>query len=124
MVANKVQLVPEDQPNMKEVGGTMMRIWILEQKPDSDQLWVGYDLIERIAVVAQNLGEAREIAGKSQPMQPRQKGTGQHALDEPNISPWRNPDASTCREIADESDACVLAIQDPKVHVKDARVMA
>ncbi len=101
-----------------------MRVWILEPKPDSDKHWIDYDPLDRIAVVASNETEARKVAGESQPMLPRQKGPGHRELDEPNFPPWRNPDASECREISEESDARVLAIQGPEVHVRDARVMA
>ena len=101
-----------------------MRVWILEPKEGAEKLWIGYDPRDRIAVVAPNHGKARKIAGKAQPVQSRQKDPGRRDLDEPNFTPWRNPDASACREISDESDACVLAIQRPDEPIKDPQVMA
>jgi hypothetical protein len=101
-----------------------MRVWILERIPDTEQLWMGYHPVDRIAVVASSCNEAREIAGKTQDMPGRYRASGQQALNETNIAPWHNTSASTCREISDESGACVLAIQGPEVYVKDPRVMA
>lgn len=101
-----------------------MRVWILEPTPDSDEHWIGYDYLDRIAVVASNKTEARKVAGESQPMLSRQKAPGHRELDKPNIAPWDNPDTSTCREISGESDACVLAVQGPNTPIKHPRVMA
>jgi len=101
-----------------------MRVWILEPKEGADKLWIGYDLNDRIAIVASNETEARKIAGESQLMLALQKGPGHRELDEPNFTPWRNSDASTCREIGEEDGACVLAIQAPDTPIKHPRVMA
>ena len=86
--------------------------------------FIGYDYLDRIAVVASSELEARKVAGESQPMLPRQKGPGQRELDEPNIAPWRDPDASACREFTDEPGARVLAIQGADTPIRDRRVMA
>ena len=36
-----------------------MLVYVLERKPDSERHWAGYDLLDRIAVVAANGTEAR-----------------------------------------------------------------
>ncbi len=48
-----------------------MRVYVLEPKPDSERHWFGYELLDRIAVVAANETEARRIAAASQSMHPR-----------------------------------------------------
>jgi hypothetical protein len=101
-----------------------MLVWILEPKEGADKFWAGYSPNDRIAVAAPNETEARKVAGESQPMLGRQKAPGRRDLDVPNIAPWCNPEASTCREISEESDACVLAVQGPDMPIKDPRVMA
>ena len=100
----------------------MMSIWILERKDGGDENWKGYHDIDRIAVMAPDEREARELAATTG-IGYRGKGEGQQALDEPGSTPWHNRSASTCRKISDDPNACVLAIQSRWVDVEDAVVM-
>ncbi len=99
-----------------------MPIWILTRKPGSERPWEGYTRFQRIAVVAPSDPEARDIAAKALSARHRQKDSGQQALGEHN-TPWHNQSACICREITDESGACVLAIQGDQVDIANPEVM-